>query len=136
MADRAAVSPSLRHDTSGSTAVEFALIFPVLAMFILGIWYTGWAINCGSEVQHAVELGSRVYLTNPSATATDLQNAVSSHLIDVPIGSITLNAASQSIGLATSEHITWSYQTSAPIPFMSAVGYTFSGAVDVPMATP
>ena len=136
MSKRAAVSRNLRHDVSGSAAVEFALIFPVLIIFILGIWYTGWAVNCGSEVQHAVELGSRVYLANPGATTTDLQNAVASHLIDVPIGSITLNAASQTIGLATSEHITWSYQTSAPIPFLSAITFNFSGAVDVPMATP
>ncbi|MBV9995586.1 MAG: hypothetical protein JO127_10265 [Caulobacteraceae bacterium] len=56
--------------------------------------------------------------------------------MNVPIGSVTLNAAQQTIGSASSEHITWSYQTTAPIPFIPAVGYNFTGSFDVPLATP
>jgi Flp pilus assembly protein TadG len=120
---------------SGSAVVEFALLFPVLTMVIFGAWYTGWAINCGGEVRHAVELGSRIYITNPGATKSDLQTAVASHLISVPISAVTLDAAQQTIGTATSEHITWSYQTSAPIPFIPAAGYNLAGSYDVPLAT-
>jgi Flp pilus assembly protein TadG len=123
-------------DRAGSAAVEFALVIPVAATFIFGIWYVGWAINCGSEVRHAVELGSRIYITNPNATSAQLTTAVTSHLLNVPINSVTLASAQQTIGTATSQHITWSYTATAPVPGMSAINLNFAGAVDVPLATP
>ncbi len=122
-------------DRSGAAVLEFALVLPVLITFLMGIWYVGWAINCGSEVRHAVELGSRIYIVNPNATSTDLNTAVSNKLSDVAIGSVTLNTSQVAHGTATSQHITWSYTASAPIPFISAVSFSFSGAVDVPLAT-
>lgn len=122
-------------ERAGAAALEFALVLPVLITFLMGIWYVGWALNCGSEVRHAVELGSRIYITNPNSTSSDLSTAVSNHLTDVAIGSVTLNTSQVTHGTATSQHITWSYSTSAPIPFLSAVAFNFNGAVDVPLAT-
>jgi Flp pilus assembly protein TadG len=123
-------------DEGGATAVELALVLPMLVTFILGIWYLGWSLNLGGEVRHAVELGSRIYITNPSATSTDLSTAVSSHLTDVDVGSISLTTASQTVGATTSQHITWSFSTTPPIPFVSAIPITFTGSYDVPAATP
>ncbi len=127
---------ALRADEGGATAVEFALVLPLLVIFILGIWYLGWAMNLGGEVRHAVELGSRVYITNPNATTDDLKTAIASHLSDVPINSIALATSTSTIGSASSQHITWSFQTTAPIPFLSTMQITFSGSYDVPAATP
>jgi Flp pilus assembly protein TadG len=126
----------LLADRSGAAALELAIVTPVLVTFIMGIWYLGWALNLGSEVRHAVELGSRIYITNPSATSSDLQTAVAAHLTDVPVSSISLATSTSTVGLASSEHITWSYQTTAPIPFVSAIPVSFAGAYDVPLATP
>lgn len=126
----------LAHDARGAAAVEFALVLPLLAIFIFGVWWLGWAINLGSEVGHAVEMGSRVYVLHPAATATELQTAVASHLTDVNVSDINLATASTTVGTATSQHITWSYQTHAPIPFMSSIPISFSGTYDVPSATP
>ena len=123
-------------DRGGAAALEFALVVPALMTLIFGIWYLGWAFNCGSEVGHAVELGSRIYISNPNATSDDLKTAVASHLTDVPISAVTLTVTTQAIGTASSEHITWTYATTAPIPFISAVPFNFGGSVDVPLATP
>ena len=123
-------------DRGGATAIEFALVLPLLVIFILGIWYLGWAMNLGSEVRHAVELGSRVYISNPNATTADLQAAIASHMTDVPVGSINLATSTSTIGTASSQHIAWSFQTTPPIPFLSAIQITFSGSYDVPAATP
>jgi len=125
----------LRGARSGAAAVEFALVLPLLVIFIFGVWYIGWAINLGGEVRNAVEMGSRIYITNPTATSDDLKTAVASHLIDVPIASVTLSTASQTTGGATSQHIIWSYSTTAPIPFLSAIPISFTGTYDVPAAT-
>jgi Flp pilus assembly protein TadG len=122
-------------DRAGAAAVELALVFPFLVMVVFGIWYIGWALYSGGEVRHAVELGSRVYISNPSATLSDLQTAVSSHLLDVPISNFTLNTATQAVGSATNQHITWSYQTVMSIPFVPTLPMNFSGSIDVPLAT-
>lgn len=124
------------RDTRGATAAEFALVFPVLAMIIFGVWYIGFAMYQGGEVRHSVELASRIYITNPSATLDDLKTAVSAHLMDVPMSAVTVAESTEAVGSATNAHITWSYQTTTTIPFMSSMPLTFSGAVDVPEATP
>ena len=123
-------------ENSGAAALEFALVLPILAVFMFGAWWFGWAANCGSEVRHAVELASRIYITDPTATDTDLRTAVASHLLNVPISSVTLATSDQTIGTATSKHISWSYQTTVSIPFVPATTVNFSGASDVPLATP
>ena len=123
-------------DNRGGAALEFALVLPALTVFVFGVWYMGWAVNLGSEVGHAVEQGARIYISNPNASSDDLKTAVSSHLMDVPIDSITLNVSQSTIGLATSEHVTWSFQTTAPIPLISAIPITFTGSYDTPLATP
>ncbi|HEY3889987.1 MAG TPA: TadE/TadG family type IV pilus assembly protein [Caulobacteraceae bacterium] len=122
-------------DRAGAAAVELALVFPFLVMVVFGIWYIGWALYSGGEVRHAVELGSRVYISNPNATLDDLRTAVSSHLLDVPITNLTLSAATQAVGSATTEHITWSYQTVVSIPFVPTLPMNFTGSIDVPMAS-
>src|SRR5581483_10459054 len=105
-------------------------------MLIFGAWCLGWALYTGGEVRHAVESASRIYIVNTNASITDLQNAVTNQLVYVPANSITLNASSQTVGTATVEHITWSYQTTAVAPFLPSLPFNFSGNVDVPMPTP
>ena len=125
----------LARNAGGATAVEFALVLPLLVIFIFGIWWLGWALSLGGEVRHAVELGSRIYILKPNATSSDLQTAVASHLTDISVSDINLNTTSSTLGGVTSQHLTWSYSTTAPIPFMSAIPISFSGAYDVPAAT-
>jgi len=122
-------------DRGGAAAVELALVFPLLTMFIFGIWYVGWNLYCGGEVRHAVELGSRIYISNPSATTSDLQAAVAAHLQDVPVNNFSLATSQQAVGTATNQHITWSYNTTLNIPFVPSLPMNFSGAIDVPLAT-
>jgi Flp pilus assembly protein TadG len=123
-------------ERSGAAAVEFALIVPVLCVFLYGIWYTGWAIQQGDEVRHAVELGSRIYVTNSASTLANLRTAVSSHLTSVSISSVTLASTSATVDSEAYQHITWSFSTTAPIPGISSINYTFGGSVDVPAVTP
>jgi len=126
----------LAAEASGAAALEFAFVLPAAIVVMFGIWWLGWMVNCGSEVRHAVELGARIYIVNPSATDADLQTAVASHLTAVPIGSVTLTTSTQTIGTATNKHIAWSYQTTATIPFVPALTLNFGGTSDVPLATP
>lgn len=125
---------SLWAEISGTTAVELAMVMPVMVACVFGAWTLGVALYYGEEARHAVELGSRIYLVNANATTAQLQTAVASHLMDIPISSITLTPASTTVGGAAAEVITWSYQTSASIPFAPAIPMTFTSSITVPAA--
>ena len=126
----------LHRGDGGAAAVEFAIVFPVLAMIIFGMWFLGFALYQGGEVRHAVELGSRIYITQSSPTLQNLKDAVNTHLADVPLSSVTVNETSTTTGSSTNAHITWSYQVTTSIPFRSSIPLNFNGTVDVPQATP
>jgi Flp pilus assembly protein TadG len=123
-------------DQGGGSAVEFALLFPVLATLLTGIFYVGWEINCGAEVRHAVELGSRIYIQNSSVTLTQLKTSISQYLFSVPISSVAIASTSQTVGTGTVQHITWTYTANtSSIPFVSTLTFAFTGTVDVPAST-
>jgi Flp pilus assembly protein TadG len=71
---------SFSRDCTAASAVEFALIFPVLAMLLLGIIYFGIAMNNYIELTNAASTGSRQLVvgrgaTTPySSTITAIQN--------------------------------------------------------------
>ena len=50
----------------GSTAVEFALVLPVLAMLIVGTLYTGLLVYSAAGLHNAVEQAARCYSVNVS----------------------------------------------------------------------
>lgn len=62
--------PRLGPDCHGTSAVEFALLLPVLAALLLGILEFGRAMWIRQNMQFAVEEAARYALADPSATAS------------------------------------------------------------------
>jgi len=67
------------HMTSsrGQTLIEFALIAPIMFIFLFGIIDFGMVLNRRIVIEHAVREGSRyasVHLTSEPSTCTDVQN--------------------------------------------------------------
>lgn len=68
-------------DERGVSAVEFALILPVLVMLLFGVTTTGLAYNDHLSISNAVREGARLgsaldYSPNPSTWATSVQSRV------------------------------------------------------------
>lgn len=57
----------------GATAVEFAMIAPVLVMIIFSVLEVGRALFVKNSLQHGVEVAARHAMVNPSATTTELK---------------------------------------------------------------
>jgi Flp pilus assembly protein TadG len=126
-------TPALIADQSGATAVETAIVLPVAILFILGIFQLGWGFYCGYDVRQAIERGSRIYLSTPAATSSQLQTAVSAYLTTVKISAVTLTTSSQTTSGVSLQKVAWTYQYPIRLPFMSSLTLDFDSQIVVPI---
>ncbi|HEX3919061.1 MAG TPA: TadE/TadG family type IV pilus assembly protein [Caulobacteraceae bacterium] len=81
MADKAAVFVrKLRRDHSGASAVEFALIAPLLFVMLFGIIQFGLALNNYVELTDAVRNGGRNFAISRAAASTNPYTTTSSSI--------------------------------------------------------
>ena len=122
-----------RRDERGGTAVEFALISSVLVTLIMGIFNVGWAIYCGGDVRHGIERGSRIYITNPTATEQQVRDAVSANLGTVPISDVTLTITKPTVSGAQMAQLAWTYNYTVTIPFVPPVVFHLGSQILAPI---
>jgi Flp pilus assembly protein TadG len=121
-------------DTSGATAMEFALISPLLVMMIVGGFQLAWAMHCAASVRWSLETNARGLMLNPSESAATLKTAMLNALggkatpssLSVTITQDTSNAASKLL-VATS-----TYRTTLSVPFVASTPLTFTSVTKVP----
>lgn len=76
-----AVLRARRRDERGVSAVEFALVLPLLVMLLFGVTTAGLAYNDNLSISNAVREGARLgaaldYSANPTAWANSVQQRV------------------------------------------------------------
>ncbi len=71
---------AMRTCRRGATAVEFALVMPVFLVMTLGVVEMGRALWIKATMQHAVELTTRYFMVNNSASDATLQTYATSRL--------------------------------------------------------
>ncbi len=129
-------SRRLWSNGSGATALEFALVAPVLILAMIGIFNIGYAIHCGSSVRNAVEQSSRMLIANPATTATSLQTKAKTLLTSVPIDTLTVKVATETVtGTVQVKRVSWTYNYILWIPFMDQKTLAMGSSVVVPLAT-
>ncbi|HET6607546.1 MAG TPA: TadE/TadG family type IV pilus assembly protein [Rhodopila sp.] len=86
-------SHDLLRDDSGVSAVEFALVAPVLLMILLGVMQLGITFNNYIALTDSVRAGSRVLAAARSSTTpySDATGAVYASAPTLKAGSITLS---------------------------------------------
>lgn len=128
----------LSGDRGGATALEFALISPVLIALIFGVFNMGFALYCGAAVRHAVQASSRVLMFNPNTTANTLKTTVTSKLVQVPITNLSLTITDETV--TQTEHlkrITWTYNYMVYAPFITSKTFEMGSSITVPtLVTP
>jgi len=85
----------LVSDTRGQELVEFAFLFPVLMMLLMGIFYFGRAISVYEALGRAAREGARVALASSCATCGDSTNntAAAQAAIDNALTAASLDPA-------------------------------------------
>jgi Flp pilus assembly protein TadG len=89
--DRSAGKSRRRRRDRGAALVEFALVFPLLALLIFGLIDFGYAINRDTMINNAARDGAREGSVNPNQTA--IQSKVMSELSDLPASSVTVTVS-------------------------------------------
>jgi Flp pilus assembly protein TadG len=110
---------SLWRCASGTVAVEFAFVFPLLVVFVLGIFAVGSVMHSISSVKYALEETARMLQMNPTLTKEDLQAAIDQKLTFYGNQTVTLNMTVEkdSFG-STVAHLTATYPYLIAIPFV------------------
>lgn len=123
-------------DVSGATALEFALISPVLILLAVGGFQLAWALHCAATVRWSLEANARNLMFNPSEPADALKTAMLSSMaglasprssdLTVTITQDTSNPASKML-VATS-----TYNTTLTVPFLPSAPLAFNAVTRVP----
>lgn len=67
-------------DTSGASALEFALVAPVFLVCLFGIFYTAWATYSVTTAKFAIDDTARALQLNQKLTASELDQMFKSKL--------------------------------------------------------
>jgi Flp pilus assembly protein TadG len=123
---------SLLRCSSGAVAVEFAIVFPVLIVFVLGIFAIGSVMHCISSVRFALEETARMLQMNSTLTQGDLQAAIDQKLTYYGKQAVTLSMTvdKDSFG-STVAHLTVTYPYFIAIPFVPKYEGAYTQSSDV-----
>lgn len=117
----------------GATAVEFALLAPVLISMILFILQIGLALHKGNTVQWAVNKAARAALLNPTLDESDIADYVNARLDTIdPLIEVEIAYSVTTVGTATIGNISGTYFHEVAVPFLPSFTAEFDIDVSVP----
>jgi Flp pilus assembly protein TadG len=122
-------------DQRGTSAIEFAIVAPLLVGLLVAIITFGWAMNCIHGLRLALEESARALQLNNSLTEAQLATMVRAKLqaIGDPDVTVTL-AADTSVPGVSAKRISGVYNFSIALPFLPTRTLTYSTSVVVPLS--
>jgi Flp pilus assembly protein TadG len=123
----------LRNDISGATALEFAMISPLLFALLFGGVQLAWAMHCAASVRWSLETNARQLMMTPNESAATLKSAMMSALAGkTNVNDLTVTIAPDNSGPAPMLVATSVYRTTLSVPFLSSAPLTFTSSTSVP----
>jgi Flp pilus assembly protein TadG len=119
---RSARRNTLRHlllaDRSGTTAVEFAFLAPVLFVIFLGIVEFGRLLWTQSTLQQAVQAAARCASVNPTLCNTDsaTETYAATQAFGLPVSSSAFTATTATCGNQVSANLPFNFVVPALFP--------------------
>jgi Flp pilus assembly protein TadG len=118
--------------SSGTAAVEFAFVFPLLIVLVLGIYSVGSVMHSISSVRYALEETARVLQMNPDLTQSDLQQVIDEKLTSYGKQAVTLTMAIAKDGFGSDiAHLTASYPYTIAVPFIPKYEGAYQQSVEI-----
>ena len=82
-----------QHDERGTSAVEFALIAPVLLLLLIGIIDLGRAVNAYVTVSNAAREGTHYLVLHPTANPSAIASAVHQRVAPLDPSQVSVSAS-------------------------------------------
>lgn len=120
-----------KHDQRGASAVEFAIILPILMTLLLGIVEFGYLFNQQISLTQAAREGAREYAIHHGQTGFNLSTAVQKAAPALgPVTATALPASSCPSGTTAIITVTRSYSSlTGWFDFLSSTTLTGKGAM-------
>lgn len=121
------------REQSGATALEFAIVFPAVAMLLFGTFNVGMAFYSGAAVRSAVQRASRTLILNPNTSASDLRTTALDLMVSVPVQDFAVVVTQETISTATVKRVSWTYNYPLSLPLVPTNMLGFSSSLVTPI---
>ena len=122
------------RDQRATSAIEFAIVAPLLVGLLIAIITFGWAMNCIHSLRLALEESARALQLNQTLTESQLATMVKTKLQSIGDPNVTVTlAADTSVPGVTAKRISGVYNFSLVLPFLPTRTLSFSTSVVVPL---
>lgn len=138
---RTARDEGLRRCTRGATAVEFALVLPVLLVLVFGIIEFGRVLWVQNTLQYAAERGTRFYIVNAGAAESEIADVVRANLtgLNPPPDGLRIEARTETtVQQRTYKAVSveYDFQFIVPVPALADLTLTAQARLPVPVEPP
>lgn len=124
------------RDRSGATALEFALVSPILIMGLIGVFNIGYSVYCGGTVRNAIERSSRSLILNPATPAATIEADAMDMLVAVPVDDLNVTITTEQIATDVQvRRVRWTYDFLLSVPLMSDTSISMGSSLVVPVVT-
>ncbi|MGD9979271.1 MAG: TadE/TadG family type IV pilus assembly protein [Hyphomonadaceae bacterium] len=123
---RFAFAKRIAHDASGASAVEFAMIAPVLLTCIVGMLMLGMAYYEGATVQWSLERTLRAAMIDPEVTEADIEERLAEQLEAIGSPEIDFSYVVDDSGAVPLAVATANYEVPLNVPFVPDLALHFS----------
>ncbi|ESQ91972.1 hypothetical protein ABAC460_03485 [Asticcacaulis sp. AC460] len=124
------------RDRSGATALEFALVSPVLIMGLIGVFNVGYGVYCGGTVRNAIERSSRSLILDPATSAATIEANAMGMLVAVPVDDLNVTVTTEQIATDVQvRRVTWTYDFLLSVPLMTDSSISMGSSLVVPVVT-
>lgn len=130
------MSADLARDTSGSAAVEFAIVAPVFLALTFGVFQLGWQFHCAASTRYALERSARELTMNTTMTASQLQSRVTSQLEAIASTNVAVSLTRQTTADGPVAIATATYTGRLDVPLLASYPISFRSTVTVPTTPP
>lgn len=119
----------------GASATEFALILPVLATFLMGVFEFGWTQHCMSSVRFSLEKAGRHLSLNPDTTEDELSAIVSANLEDLAEDLVDVTLVREARGpTGETAVLTATYQRDVGLPGVASFPVDYEASIETPVS--
>ncbi|HEX5380529.1 MAG TPA: TadE/TadG family type IV pilus assembly protein [Phenylobacterium sp.] len=120
------------RERSGSAAVEFAVVMPVLLILLAGLAQFAWVQHCSTSLRYALSAASRQLLLNPNLTEAQMRDAVKAKLAAAdPNVTVSLSIATVASGkVATLNGV---YAHTISLPGLPSIPLDYHASVQTPL---
>lgn len=121
---------------AGATAVEFALVFPILIALVFAICQFGWAQHQLATLRYALNGVSRLVMLNPTLTQSQISNLVKAKLGQLADPDVQVSKATITTANGTVLRLTGTFESEIGIPNVATYPLNFTTTVDAALTAP